>query len=324
MSKFLLNNNIIKKELAYVDDLIQHTANSKIELVEFISKHIVNSGGKKIRATITILCAKALNYQSDKDVLLAAAVELIHTATLLHDDVIDLGVERRGKPTANQIWHNKATILAGDYLFSKAFELMVKSNSLEALNILAKSSAIIAEGEVQQLAKSCEFELSVSNYFEIIEAKTAALFMAAAEIGAIISDQFEYQNILRNFGKYTGIIFQIIDDKIDYFSSNKVSGKQAGTDFFEGKLTLPILLLKDKIDQSKKDILKNLFSKTNKTKDDLLYIIQLLKEYNINSHLDQLIDNYFNKAINCINQLPENKYSSHLLNILEFAKKRNF
>ena len=212
---------LIKKEFNETDKLIRNQINSDVNRIPKLSKHIINLGGKRLRPMLTISCAKMLKVRNKNHIKLAAAVELLHTATLLHDDVVDESNYRRGEKTSHTIWDNKSSILVGDFLLGKAFQLMVETNSLECLNILSKAASIIAEGEVLQLVETNNINIRKTNYLKIIESKTAALFSSACEVGGVVSGANKSQKKkLFNFGKYLGTAFQLFDDAFDYDGSS--------------------------------------------------------------------------------------------------------
>ena len=242
-----------------------------------ITKHIFESGGKKIRPLLCIASAEALNYKLDKHILLAATIEFIHTATLLHDDVVDESSTRRGEKTANILWDNKSSILVGDFLFSRAFQLMVATKSLSVLEILSNAAAIIAESEVLQLTNIKNINIDLKTYFKIIEGKTAELFSAACETGAMIATSNLNQiKSFKSYGKSIGICFQLIDDYLDYKGDKKIMGKLIGNDFFNSKLTYPIIITLNEGTNSEKEKIEKLFKKKQKTKNDLKLILEIL------------------------------------------------
>ena len=239
---FTAIKTLVDTELAATDQLILLSLKSSVPLIEAIGQHIVQSGGKRIRPVVALLCAKACGYSGDKHITLATIVEFIHTATLLHDDVVDTSAQRRGKPTANAIWDNAASVLTGDFVYSRAFELMVQLNDMEILRMLAQASNRMAEGEVAQLSNCHKLDLSEEAYFEVIEGKTATLFAAACAIAARLAGQDETcQQALYQYGNALGCAFQIIDDLLDYTADADRLGKNLGDDLVEGKLTLPLI-----------------------------------------------------------------------------------
>src|SRR5437764_2429106 len=230
-------------DLTAVDNVIHSRMLSEATLIPQLARHLVDSGGKRLRPLITLVSARQFQCSGDGHVKLAAAIEFIHTATLLHDDVVDEGALRRGRPAANLLWGNKPSILVGDFLFSRAFQLMVEVGSPAVLGVLANASAIIAEGEVLQLRSAKNLATSEAQYLHVITAKTAALFSAAAEAGAMAAgaDSTQWQ-ALREYGRNLGIAFQLVDDALDYSGRQAVMGKSVGDDFRESKMTLPLIL----------------------------------------------------------------------------------
>ena len=243
--------------LYFADDLSQVEAtlaghlSSAASLIPEVSDHIIGAGGKRLRPLLTLSAARISGYQGTHHITMAAAVEFMHTATLLHDDVVDDSDLRRGKPTARKIWGNPTSVLVGDFLLGQAFRMMVGAGNLAALDILSNAAAVIAEGEIMQLAAMRNANISEDNYLRIIEAKTAALFAAAAEVGGILAGASTTEvEALKSYGKNLGIAFQLIDDALDYGSVNSVLGKNTGDDFREGKVTLPVVLAYRRGDQT--------------------------------------------------------------------------
>jgi octaprenyl-diphosphate synthase len=234
---------LVAADMASVNKLILDHAISDVELIPQLAHHLIDSGGKRLRPMLTIAAAKLCSYTGDGHVRLAAAVEFMHTATLLHDDVVDESDIRRGKKAARLLWGNQASVLVGDFLLGHAFRMMVDVGSLNALRILSNAAAVIAEGEVMQLAAAKNTATTEEDYLVIINAKTAALFSAAAEVGAAIANRPEAeQQALRAYGASLGIAFQLVDDALDYAGDSHKLGKSVGDDFREGKITLPIIL----------------------------------------------------------------------------------
>ena len=234
---------IFSGELQQVELAIAEHMKSAAALIPEISNHLIGAGGKRLRPLLTLSAARLADYQGRDHITMAAAVEYMHTATLLHDDVVDDSDMRRGQPTARNLWGNSASVLVGDFLLGQAFRMMVAAGSLPALDILSSAAAVIAEGEVMQLAAMNNAQISEDSYLDIIDAKTAALFAAAAEVGGVIADaQDAEQKALTAYGRNLGIAFQLVDDALDYGSINRVLGKNIGEDFAEGKVTLPVIL----------------------------------------------------------------------------------
>lgn len=230
-------------DMARVNELILSKAGSDVEMIPEVANHLISSGGKRLRPMITLAAARMFGYHGDGHVKLATSVEFMHTATLLHDDVVDESDLRRGKRTARMIWGNQASVLVGDFLLGQAFKMMVDVGSLDALDVLATSASVIAEGEVMQLAAAKNLETTEDEYLAVIKAKTAALFSAAAEVGPIIASASRTdRQALRSYGLNLGLAFQLVDDALDYGGNAKDLGKNTGDDFREGKITLPVVL----------------------------------------------------------------------------------
>jgi octaprenyl-diphosphate synthase len=230
-------------DLGRVNELILSKAGSDVELIPEIANHLISSGGKRLRPMVTLAAAQMFGYSGEGHVKLATSVEFMHTATLLHDDVVDESDLRRGRKTARMIWGNQASVLVGDFLLGQAFRMMVDVGSLEALDILSAAACVIAEGEVMQLAAAKNLETTEDEYFSVIKAKTAALFSAAAEVGPVIAAASKTDRAaLRSYGMNLGLAFQLVDDALDYGGSSSELGKNVGDDFREGKVTLPVIL----------------------------------------------------------------------------------
>jgi octaprenyl-diphosphate synthase len=234
---------LTRPDMARVNELILSKAGSDVEMIPEVANHLISSGGKRLRPMVTLAAAQMFGYAGEKHVKLAASVEFMHTATLLHDDVVDESDLRRGKRTARMIWGNQASVLVGDFLLGQAFRMMVEVGSLDALDILSAAATIIAEGEVMQLGVAKNLETTEDDYLQVIRAKTAALFSAAAEVGPVIADASKSDRAaLRSYGTNLGLAFQLIDDALDYGGNSQNLGKNVGDDFREGKVTLPVIL----------------------------------------------------------------------------------
>jgi octaprenyl-diphosphate synthase len=235
--------DLTSADMGRVNELILSKAGSDVEMIPEIANHLISSGGKRLRPMVTLAAAQMFGYEGDGHVKLATSVEFMHTATLLHDDVVDESALRRGKKTARMIWGNQASVLVGDFLLGQAFRMMVDVGSLDALDILSTAASVIAEGEVMQLAAAKNLETTEDEHFAVIKAKTAALFSAAAEVGPVIAGTGRAdRSALRSYGMNLGLAFQLIDDALDYGGSSKELGKNVGDDFREGKVTLPVIL----------------------------------------------------------------------------------
>ena len=318
--------NSVEDKLILVEEKINSRLASKVDLVQKMTGYHLKTSGKRLRALLTLQCAKICEYQKGlRDVNLAACVELIHAATLMHDDVIDSADIRRGKKTLNTIWGNHSSILVGDYLLSKCFEMMVEDGNLELLKLLATTSSEIAQGEVLQLQHNKEIDILEETYLNIISSKTASLFAAATKVGAIIAEKdLKDKNALEFYGKNLGLTFQIADDTLDYNSELKLFGKNIGNDFYEGKVTLPIILLYQKVDKFEKEKLKSFFEKDIREKQDLEHVLVLIKKNNIINECYKKAEHYINLASNSLSVFEESEEKNILKNLTSFSIERNF
>ena len=316
----------VEDKLVLTEEKIKLKLNSDVELVQKMTDYHIKTGGKRLRALLTLGSAKLCGYsKGSRDVNLAACVELIHSATLMHDDVIDEGIIRRGKETLNEIWGNHSSVLIGDYLLSRCFEMMVEDGNLEVLKLLSSTSSKIAQGEVLQLQHKSEVDMLEETYLKIISAKTAELFAASTKVGAILSDvENKEKDALEFYGRNLGLTFQIADDTLDYNSELKMFGKTVGQDFFEGKITLPIILLFQKLDSIEKKNLKKIFSKEIRDKDDFEKTISLIKKYKIIEECYQKAQHYINLASNALTVFEESKDKNIFKNLTSFSLARNF
>ncbi|MBL6664832.1 MAG: polyprenyl synthetase family protein [Rickettsiales bacterium] len=309
-------------DLKNVDEKILEFSRGKSPLISEITNHLVSSGGKRVRPILHLICAKLCGVSDlSAHYNLAAAIELIHSATLLHDDVVDNSKSRRGKDTANAIWDNKAPILVGDYLFSIAFQLMVRSDDMRVLDLLAKASSIMADGEVMQLENSNDITLSKATYLDIIFGKTAVLFSAACESAALLAKKDEEKiKALREFGKNLGIVFQIVDDILDYSSSSLDMGKEVGDDFFEGKVTLPIIIAYEKSDAEERQLMAQIFidnydNSDEKNQDGLDKVMSIMNKYKAIELSKEIANQYYEMALENLQKLTTSGSDPNVLNL---------
>lgn len=279
--KFADIQNLMQDDIAKTDKVLVEHLNSDVALINQMSSHIINAGGKRLRPLLLLLCARATNYQGDQHHLMAVVIELIHTATLLHDDIVDESDIRRGKRAANEIWGNAASVLVGDFLYSRAFEMMIKPKSMRIMTILSKATNEIAQGEVLQLLNCQNAALTKAEYYQVIERKTAVLFQAATQIGGILSAVDEKQEkALKDYGLHLGNAFQIIDDMLDYQSDTEIMGKEVGDDLSEGKTTLPMIYAIEKTSGADKRLLENAINNADNSKiGQVIEILQSVKAF---------------------------------------------
>ncbi len=318
--------NSVEDKLILVEEKIKTKLSSKVELVDEMTKYHLRTGGKKLRALLTLGSAKLCGYsKGSRDINLAACVELIHAATLMHDDVIDKSEIRRGKKTLNNIWGNQSSILVGDYLLSRCFEMMVEDGNLEILKLLSSTSAAISQGEVLQLQHKNEIDMLEETYFKIISAKTASLFAAATKVGSILADkEKKIKDALEFYGKNLGLTFQIADDTLDYNSNLKIFGKKIGNDFYEGKITLPIILLYQKATVDEKKKLKELFDKKNRSENEFKNTLFLIAKYNIVSECYKKAKHFIDLASNSLSTFNDSKEKEIFQSLTSFSLERTF
>jgi octaprenyl-diphosphate synthase len=318
--------NSVEEKLILVEEKIKNKLTSEVDLVQKISDYHVETGGKRLRALLTLGSSKLCGYlKGGRDINLAACVELIHGATLLHDDVIDNCDVRRGKKTTNVIWGNQSSILAGDYLLSRCFEMMVEDGNLEILKLLSSTSAKIAQGEILQLQHKGEVDMLEETYLNIISSKTAVLFSAATKVGAILAERNNKEKeALEFYGKNLGLTFQIADDTLDYNSEINVFGKKVGNDFYEGKITLPIILLFQQVNDSEKKQLENIFNKKIRSEGDFSDVFKLISKYKIISQCYKKADHFINLASNSLSIFKNTEEKNILENLTSFSIERSF
>jgi len=316
---------LVASDMNGVNAVILERMQSKVALIPELAGHLIAGGGKRMRPMLTLASANLLGYPGTRHHKLAAAVEFIHTATLLHDDVVDGSGMRRGKRTANLIWGNPASVLVGDFLFSRAFELMVEDGSLKVLRILSHASAVIAEGEVDQLTAQRRIETDEDHYLDIISAKTAALFAAACRVSPVVAEASEEAELaLECYGKNLGIAFQLSDDVIDYASDAETMGKGVGDDFRDGKMTLPVILAYARGNMDDRAFWRSAIGGERVSDDDLAHAIALLKETEALGDTIERARQYGRRAIDALVMFPASKAKAALTEAAEFAVARAY
>ncbi|TPG13060.1 polyprenyl synthetase family protein [Sphingomonas oligophenolica] len=316
---------LVAGDLNAVNAVILDRMQSDIPLIPELAGHLIAGGGKRMRPMLTLASARLIGYTGTRHHRLAAAVEFIHTATLLHDDVVDGSDLRRGKRTANIIWGNPASVLVGDFLFSRSFELMVEDGSLKVLKILSNASAVIAEGEVNQLTAARRVDLGEDRYLDIINAKTAALFAAACRISAVVAECPEgEESALDAYGRNLGIAFQLVDDAIDYVSDAGTMGKDAGDDFREGKMTLPVILAYARGDADDRTFWKDAIEGRRDSDDDFAHAIDLVRQTRAVDDTLARARHYGQRAIDSIGGFAGGKAKDAMVEAVEFAVARAY
>ena len=317
--------SLVASDMNQVNSVILDRMQSDIPLIPELAGHLIAGGGKRMRPMLTLAAAKLIGYSGDRHHKLAAAVEFIHTATLLHDDVVDGSDLRRGKTAANLIFGNPATVLVGDFLFSRSFELMVEDGSLKVLKILSNASAVIAEGEVHQLTAQRKIDTSEDRYLEIIGAKTAALFAAASRISAVVAESDEETELaLDSYGRNLGIAFQLVDDAIDYSSDSETMGKDAGDDFREGKVTLPVILAYARGSEQDRAFWKEAIIGHKSSDDDLARATKLLHATDAIDDTMSRARHYGQRAIDALGAFPAGSARAAMTEAVEFAISRAY
>jgi octaprenyl-diphosphate synthase len=314
---------LVADDLNRVNRVIVDNMRSDVPLIPQLAGHIVAAGGKRLRPVLTLASARMCGYTGERHVNLAAAVEFIHTATLLHDDVVDESELRRGLDTANAVWGNKASVLVGDFLFSRAFQLMVADGSLHVLKILSDASAVIAQGEVHQLLTSNNTATDESAYLQVIEAKTAALFAAACQVGAVVAERPESEEqALSRFGQGLGIAFQLVDDVLDYSAEQQALGKTVGDDFREGKVTLPVVLAFQRANDEEKAFWRRCIEDLDQHDGDLDHAMSLLTRHGCLNDSLARARSYADDARAAMEAFPDSSEKQMLLGALDASLAR--
>jgi octaprenyl-diphosphate synthase len=316
---------LLSADLSRVNALIVQRMHSPVALIPQLAGHIVAAGGKRLRPMLTLATARLCGYRGERHIALAAAVEFIHTATLLHDDVVDSSELRRGRDTANAVWGNKPAVLVGDFLFSRAFELMVEDGSLRVLEILSRAAAVIAEGEVAQLVTANDIETTETAYLEVIEAKTAALFAAASRIGAVVAERpAAEEEALGRFGRNLGIAYQLIDDMLDFSARQSELGKSVGDDFRDGKITLPVLIALMRGDAEERAFWRRTLEEGEQGPGDLERALRLVERHGALAETLARARAYAAAAIDALSPFPASPLRRALAESAAFATERGF
>jgi len=316
-------SNILEKDMDAVKTEILRRMDSPVTLIPQLASYLIAAGGKRIRPLLTLACTQIYNGDMTRAHTLASAVEFIHTATLLHDDVVDESLERRGKPPANIVFGNQASVLVGDFLFSRAFQLMTDDGSLDVLRVLSTASATIAEGEVMQLATANNIETTFEDYIEVIKAKTAALFAAACEVGPIIAGADKDQaEAMAEFGMNLGIAFQIADDALDYSANRAELGKAIGDDFREGKITAPVLFALKDASSEENEFWQRTLSNTQTSDADLKTAQEIIAKHNAIEQSLELAKSYGTRAKESLNNTANSQLQPLLNDLIDFTINR--
>lgn len=315
--------DLTKPGMDRVNQLILSKAGSDVQMIPEVANHLISSGGKRLRPMLTLASAALFDYQGDADVKLATSVEFMHTATLLHDDVVDESDLRRGKSTARMIWGNQASVLVGDFLLGQAFRMMVDVGSLDALDVLSTAATVIAEGEVLQLSVAKNMETTEDDYLQVIRAKTAALFAAAAEVGPIIAHADKGgRNALKSYGMNLGLAFQLVDDALDYGGKSAELGKNTGDDFREGKITLPVILAYRRGTAAERAFWREAIEGGKSDDAQLDKAMGLITKYNGLADTIARAVHYGEMARDALAPLPESAWKAALMEVIDFCIER--
>lgn len=316
-------SSLIAEDMGLVDTLIKECLQSDVILINQVGHHTVNSGGKRLRPTLLLLITRHFGYSGSQHINLAAIIEFIHTATLLHDDVVDASILRRGQETANQRWGNEASVLVGDFLYSRAFQMMVNTNSIRVMDVLSEATNTIAEGEVQQLLNSHDPETTEINYIDVIQSKTAKLFEAAGKLGAILSERdVEDEQAMAKYGMHLGTAFQLIDDVLDYSASSSALGKNIGDDLAEGKPTLPLLYAMWNSQEDEVNIIRNAI--INGGLENIDTIQKIINKTEAIEYTAKLAKKEADLAIESLERFASTEYMDAMYNLAKFSVERCF
>ena len=316
--------SVVESDFLAVDQFIISQLHSNVPLVENIGHYIVEAGGKRLRPILVLLAAKSCNIKNDQHISLAAVIEFIHTATLLHDDVVDMSTLRRGRPTVNAHWNNPSSVLVGDFIYSRAFQILVQIGDMRIMEIMADTTNKIAEGEVLQLINKNNPDSSEQNYMQVIQNKTAILFQAAAQCGAIVADATSAQQLaLKKFGMHLGIAFQLIDDVLDYDGNSEAMGKNIGDDLAEGKPTLPLIYALEHTDDSQASLIRQCLAQQQLSEETLGQVIQIVRDCGALEYTRNLATAEAEQAMDSLDALPQSQYRDALELMVKFSVDRN-
>jgi len=316
---------LVREDLNAVNQVILENLQSRAPLIPQLAQHLIASGGKRLRPALTLVASRMCGHKGTRHIGLAASVEFIHTATLLHDDVVDESDLRRGEASANVLWGNESSVLVGDFLFARAFQLMVADGSLKVLAILSEAASTIAEGEVMQLATANDPETSEASYLEVIQAKTAALFAAACEIGAVLADRPKIEEeALRSYGRNLGTAFQLVDDVLDYSAQQAILGKTIGDDFREGKVTLPVVLAFRRGSKEERHFWCRTVEEQDQKEGDLERAIDIMKAHDALSDSIARARHYGSMARDALGIFPQGPEKEALAGLIDFCIERAY
>lgn len=306
--------NLVKEDIEKVEQFLKDDIKTSVPLINEVILYLLSSGGKRLRPVFLALSARMCGYKGENIPAMSAVIEYIHTATLLHDDIIDGAKYRRKRPTANSLYGNDVAVLCGDFLYSRSYITLTEYGAKQVQMILSSAALTMSEGEVIQLLKTGDINLTFDDYIQIITRKTAVLFSAACEIGGRLAEVSEDKiKALKDFGYYLGLGFQMTDDILDYMGNPEITGKKNGTDLFEGKLTLPVIKTLEKADDNEKSIITEMFKKKERNDDDLKVLKDIMVKHYIEKISEKTADEYINKSLNSLNIFEDNDYRKALI-----------
>jgi octaprenyl-diphosphate synthase len=314
---------LIKDDLEKLEHSIERLLTTRITFIKEVVYHIVRSGGKRIRPILVILSSRMCGYRGDQHLPYAAIVEFIHTATLLHDDVVDNATTRRGTPTANTVWGNESSVLVGDFLFTKSFDLMVSHHNEEILEVMSRATTNLAEGEILELLKTSDSKITEEEYFEVIASKTAVLLSAACEIGAVLGGvEIAQRKALRDFGYHLGMAFQLTDDLLDYTSTDTTLGKDTGRDLMEGKVTLPLIYALKSASPQDRDFVEAGLIKTRISRREFLKVRTFIEKHGGMEYTSRISKEHVETAKNLLAVFPPSPYKTALTELADYIVTR--